>query len=265
MARRRLLRLPIQGLTPVPPLARRRFTPMAVKDDLEKGAQEFFEGDYEVTEGKAIPDADDIAFGKVGRELELAMLFIDIRESTKIVDAFRRTTAARMYKSFLYGVATVARRWNGELRSFNGDGVLVAFIGSRKNTDAVHAAMNMKWYGKDVLTPKLQKYFDNNKQAADLEFDFGIGIHSGTVLVVRGGIRGENNNDLVWVGNATNYAVKYANAGSTPFNIHISESVYNQMLDEVKVVTVNGEKKNMWEWTTVGGERMLRTSYQWTL
>ena len=69
---------------------------MATKSELEKGVSSFFEGEYEITQGKTIPSVDDIALGKVGRELEMAMLFIDIRESTKIVDGFRRITSARM-------------------------------------------------------------------------------------------------------------------------------------------------------------------------
>jgi class 3 adenylate cyclase len=48
-----------------------------------------------------IPDVKDLEFGKRGRESELAMMFIDIRESTKIVDGSRRITAAKMYNSFL--------------------------------------------------------------------------------------------------------------------------------------------------------------------
>jgi adenylate cyclase len=232
---------------------------MGFKEDLEKEAQTFFDGLYAVTKGTAIPDVGDLAFGKVGRELDLAMLFVDIRESTKIVDAFRRSTAARMYKSFLYGVAKIALNRNSKLCSFNGDGVLAAFIGPRKNTDAVRAAMNLKWYGREVLAPGMKKYFDNNDEAEDLELDFGIGVHYGKVLVVKGGVRGDNNNDLVWVGNATNFAVRYSSLGSSPYNIHISEST----LDEAKYITVGGEKRDVWEELTYEGETVYRTNYHW--
>src|SRR3989344_6821597 len=100
---------------------------MASKEEITKGVDTFFSGTYDITEGRTIPDVADIQLGKTGREMELAMLFIDIRESTKIVDALRRITAARMYKSFLWGVSQIARMNNGELRSFDVDGVLVAF------------------------------------------------------------------------------------------------------------------------------------------
>ena len=67
-------------------------------------------GSYSVTNVTKIPDVADVPFGKNGKELELVMLFIDIRESTKIVDGFRRRTAARMYKSFLWGVTKIAKK-----------------------------------------------------------------------------------------------------------------------------------------------------------
>ena len=53
---------------------------MSLKEDLEKSTNDFFSGTYEITNGNVIPDINDIQFGKKGREMELAMVFIDIRE-----------------------------------------------------------------------------------------------------------------------------------------------------------------------------------------
>lgn len=234
---------------------------MAFKDDLDTITSSYFKGTFTVTDGTAIPDVADIGLGNQGRQLELAMLFIDIRESTKIVDAFRRTTAARMYKAFLDGVSRIARHNDGELRSFNGDGVLVAFVGNRKRTNAVTAAGQMAWACRKILKGYLKTYFENNKQAADLEFDFGIGVASGTVLVVRGGIRGENNNDLVWVGNATNYAVKLAALGSHPWNVWITGEVYDNMDKDIRT---SSDGQAMFEkrvWTAVDNMTIYRSDW----
>jgi class 3 adenylate cyclase len=239
---------------------------MSIKGDLEKSTDDFFSGTYEVTDGYVIPDVDDIQLGKKGRELDLSMVFIDIRESTKIVDGFRRETAAKMYKSFLYSVAKIARSNGGELRSFNGDGVLIAFNGDLKRTNAVKASMQMAWYCKNILKPRLDKYFANNNQLKDVNFDFGIGVDVGKVLVVRGGIRGENNNDLVWVGNATNYAVKLSSLSKDDYHIYISEDVYKNMYKSSKFGGPEG--KNMWEersWTAMDGQTIYRTSWAWSI
>lgn len=239
---------------------------MPTKAEIIKEIDTFFSGNYEITQGTTIPDVDDIQLGNSGKELELAMMFIDIRESTKIVDGFRRTTAAKMYKSFLWGIAKIARMNNGELRSFNGDGVLIAFIGDSKRTNAVKAALQMSWFCRNILKPKIEAYFQNNNQLQDIEFDFGIGIDAGKILVVRGGIRGENNNDLVWVGNATNYAVKLSSLSKEGYNIYISEDVYKKMNESSKI---GGDpKRDMWEsrtWTDMNKITIYRSNWEWSI
>jgi class 3 adenylate cyclase len=237
---------------------------MGLKQDLKDAVDDYFSGSYTITSGTVIPNVTDIEFGKKGREIDVAMLFIDIRESTKIVDGFRRRTAARMYKSFLSGVSKIARANSGELRSFNGDGVLVVFIGETKRTNAAKAALQMSWFCKNILKPKVEAYFENNNQLKDLEFDFGIGIDVGKVLVVRGGIRGENNNDLVWVGNATNYAVKLSSLSSGNYHLWISDEVYKYMNESSKLG--GNSKSEMWEkriWTSMDNIPIYRSSWTW--
>jgi len=236
---------------------------MVDKQQLVDGVDDFFKGSYDVKSGYVVPDVADIAFGKVGREMELAMLFIDIRESTKIVDAFRRVTAAKMYKSFLWGITKIARKNDGDVRSFNGDGVLVAFAGDSKRNNAVRAAMQMKWFCREILKSTLDSYFTSNQELQDLDFDFGIGIDCGKILIVRGGMKGENNNDLVWVGNATNYAVKLSGLSKDGYNIYISESVYKSLSDEQKFGGT--PLKNKWESRSWNDMDLYRTNWQWSL
>jgi adenylate cyclase len=238
---------------------------MIDKESLINEVDCFFNEEYEVTEGRVIPDVDDISFDN-GTELDLAMVFIDIKKSTHIVDALRRITAARMYKSFLWGVAKIARMNNGELRSFNGDGVLIAFIGEHKRTNATKAALQMSWFAQKVLKPKLDAVFQDNQELTEqeIEFQFGIGIDVGKVLVIRGGIRGENNNDLVWVGNATNFAVKLSGLSKEGFHVYISEDVYKYMNDSTKI----NQKRNMWEirkWTEKDGIAIYRSNWTWPI
>lgn len=223
------------------------------KDSLIRDTNYFFDGDYEIVQGRMIPSVDEVAFGRFGKEVELAMLFIDVKESTKIVDAFRLKTAARMYQSFLRGVTLIALKNGGEVRSFNGDGVLVTFHGDSKCDNAVRSALQMMDFANTVLKPKLRSYFVNNKQAQNLIFDCGIGIDVGNVFVVRGGAKGDDNNDLVWVGNPTNYAVKLSaqskvqtpsGSGTIPtmtvYNIHITNRVYANLKPELKAIKGNG-------------------------
>ncbi len=219
------------------------------REDLIEDVDYFFNGDYEIVQGRVVPSSSEIAFGRYGKEVELAMLFIDVKESTKIVDAFRLKTAARMYQSFLRGVTLIALKNNGEVRSFNGDGILVTFYGDSKCNNAARSALQMMDFVKSILKPKLRSYFLNNKQAQNLAFDCGIGIDVGNIFVVKGGAKGNDNNDLVWVGNPTNYAVKLSaqskvqvpsTTSSIPntkiYNIHITNRVYSELKPELKTI-----------------------------
>lgn len=236
---------------------------MPTAQDLINAVDDFFEGDYVITNGTAIPDVEDIALGNSGREMELAMLFIDIKESTKIVGSFRRQTAAKMYKSFLYGVARIALANGGDLRSFNGDGVLVVFNGDTKVNHAVKAAMQMKYFCNKILKPKVDAYMQAHKEDDDIAFSFGIGIDVGNVLIVRGGIRGSNNNDLVWVGNATNYAAKLSGLATSTYSIYITSNVYSKLNDDRKY----SDGVNMWEKVNRDDFSiyLYKTSYHWGL
>lgn len=229
------------------------------KDNLIEDINYFFDGDYEIVQGRIIPSVEEVAFGRYGKEVELAMLFIDVKESTKIVDAFRLKTAARMYQSFLRGVTLIALKNDGEIRSFNGDGVLITFYGDSKCNNAVRSALQMMDFVNNILKPKLRSYFIKNKQAMNLVFDCGIGIDVGDIFVIRGGAKGDDNNDLVWVGNPTNYAVKLSaqskvvipsNLGSDTtkiYNIHITNRVYSNLKPELKIIKGNGLMSiNIW-------------------
>ncbi len=243
---------------------------MATKEEYVKAVGEFFDGKYEVKTGNVVPSVGDLTFGKIAKEMELAILFVDLRESTKIVDGFRRQTAAKMYKSFLWGIAKIARQNGGELRSFNGDGVLVVFSGDTKCSMAAKSAMQMSWFIQNLLKPKVDSYLTNNLKTANMSLNFGIGIDVGTVLIVRGGVRGENNNDLVWVGNATNYAVKLSGESHQGIKIRITPNVYAKLMDASKFGTNSlGQRVGMWEKVTgsdkLGGIPIYRTSWTWAL
>jgi len=168
-----------------------------------------------------------------------------------------------MYKSFLWGIAKIARSNNGELRSFNGDGVLIVFAGDLKRTQAAKAALQMSWFCKYILRPKISSFFENNDQLKNMDFTFGIGIDVGKILVVRGGIKGENNNDLVWVGNATNHAVKFSSIIDEGYSIFMSDDVYKNMYKTSKYE--DSLLFDMWERRNFKGIVVYRTNYFWKI
>ena len=235
---------------------------MSLKDDIATGISSYFDGAYSVTNGRSVPSADTVGFGKVGVSIELAMMFVDIRESTKIVDGLRRITAARMYKSFLWSVTKIVKHYNGEVKSFNGDGVLVVFEGDAKCNQAAKAAYMINWMVVNSLRPQMNAYFKRNNSLEDVHFGFGLGIDVGEVLIVRAGLKGATNSDLVWAGNATNLAVKLSDLGDKDNPIYISNRVYNLLNDEQKQYI--GSTQAIWQkryWTAKDNAIVYSTNY----
>lgn len=233
-----------------------------LSDKIEEDTGEFFSGSYEVQEARVVPSASDVKFGKFGKQMELAMVFVDIRESTKIVDGFRRTTAARMYKSFLQAIVKIVKKFDGDVKSFNGDGVLAVFGGDSKCNNAVLASYAINWYVSEVLRPKMEKYFSNNSKLQDMKFNYGIGVDLGTILIVRAGVKGTDNSDLVWAGNATNLSVKLNALSDEDNPTYITNRVYNKLNDK-NLAYLNSDTK-IWEkryWTSMDKMIVYRTSY----
>lgn len=233
-----------------------------LSDKIKEDTDEYFSGSYDVQEARVVPKASDVKFGKYGKQMELAMMFVDIRESTKIVDGFRRTTAARMYKSFLQSVVKIVNKYNGEVKSFNGDGVLAVFGGDYKCNNAVLASYAINWYVVEVLRPIMEKYFSNNQKLQDMKFNYGIGVDLGTVLIIRAGVKGTDSSDLVWAGNATNLSVKLNALSSESNPIYITNRVYNRLDDKNK--TYLDSDTNVWEkryWTKMDDMIVYRTNY----
>lgn len=232
---------------------------MGTPEDLLSGVDDIFIGSFEASPGTVIPDVSDITLtANKGRELDLAMLYIDIRKSTTLVAGVRRTTAAKMYKAFLMGAARLATLNSGEIASFNGDGVLMAFAGTARHSNAARCAMNLAWFNWYVLKPKLQALFAKNKELENFDFQFGTGIYEGKVLVVRAGIKGPNNNDRVWVGNPTNLAVRLSNLGSYPYHTWVFPDIFSSLTPDV--LYYGPDQQKMWTWDGAD-QKMVKTNW----
>jgi class 3 adenylate cyclase len=134
---------------------------------------------------------------------------------------------------------------------------MAVFIGDRKNTLAVRAALKINWAVKQIIQRALKNQYANS----DYVLKHVVGIDCSSLLVARIGIRGAN--DLVWVGRAANYAAKLC-VMDADFPTWITESVYNRILDEAKY----SEGKNIWEariWTKMNNMPIFRSTYYWEL
>lgn len=235
---------------------------MGLKSDIEKKVREYLAGDYEIQDFKGIPTVEQVPFGRVAKRVKLCVLYIDLRRSTELLFLHQKQTAGKIHKAFLYTAAAIVLNEGGFIRGFKGDSLMALWPADYKEevSTCVRAAMKINW----MLTQNLAEDFARYEA-----IDFGIGIDWGTVLVLRAGIpRDTNNNDLVFMGECINYAVRIGEQAKSPYHVEISNSVYENLLDEeIFHVPENGSGVNMWndgaiEWK---GERRTTkiTSYYW--
>ncbi len=207
---------------------------MTRREELLQELNSIFGTNFVINPGFVVPTVNDVALDNVAKDINAAILFIDIKGSTHIVNAVQRETAAKLYKAFLNGITRIARYNDGHIRSFNGDGVLIFFAGVGKCDKAIKSAMEMKHFLTNDLMPHFFRIKSQNQQLSSMEFNFGIGVTTGDVLVIKAGIGGENNRDLVWVAKETNHAVKLAEQSGGEYHIHISSGVFSELSEDYK-------------------------------
>jgi adenylate cyclase len=171
----------------------------------------------------------DIPLGNKAAKLEATALFIDMRQSSNIANAFRLQTAAKMVKGYFDGAIRIIGENGGQVRSFDGDGMLAIFVGDLRFYFSVGAAMQVEWFVSNILQPRLERYFENNRAAMgqSLGFEIGCGLDDSSIFAVRVGLRGKN--DVAWVGKGTNTAAKLASKVSQPHSIGITREIYDRL------------------------------------
>lgn len=243
---------------------------MSLRDDIIKKAKEIESETFLVEEVSYVPTISNskLTFGCKGLEFEATVLYIDMRGSTAILNTHRKRVVAKIHMLYYHAIVKIAKATGGEIRSFNGDSLLVFYQGTTKQSlsNAVKAAMQMSYSIKELLNEHLKNYTD---------IDFGIGIDDGKILATKVGVGGsDETKDLIWIGNAVNKSTKISDQCKSGYNIGISKYVYNNLLDEVKYHEEDNGfygKRKIDMWTpcnfTYNGENEVyyKTSYYWTI
>jgi class 3 adenylate cyclase len=207
--------------------------------------------------GRQAPDIEAVALGaNHGKDIEAAVLYADMADSTKLVDSYKEEFAAEMYKVFLVGACRVIRYHDGEITAFDGDRVMAVFFGNLKNTNAAKAALHLHY-----VVIEINKAIKAQYASTAFSLAYCVGIDTSKLLVTKTGIR--QYNDLVWVGPAANHAAKLSALNEPGFPTLITERVYNKLNDSAKLGGT--PKQNMWEkrtWTQTG-QTIYRSSFWW--
>jgi len=246
---------------------------MGLKSEITEKVKDILDTNFETEEVTYVPEITNskLTFGNKGLLFEATVLYIDLRDSTAILNKHNKSTIAKIHKAYLHTTVKIATSLGGHVRSFNGDSVLAFFQGTSKRTlsNAVKAAMQIRYmlaHSESGINTLLAKYS---------AVDFGIGMDDGKILCVKVGIGGDDNTkDLIWIGNAVNKSVVISDNCKASEYIGISSYVYSNLEDDVKYGTKKNywgqdEKVDMWKPYQIlyNGkyETFYKTSWYWTV
>ncbi len=235
---------------------------MGLTDDLKAEVTKIIKETWSATDGRVVPETENIELGNRGVNLEAACLYADLAESTKLVNSLNAMIAAEVYKCYLNCACRIIRSKGGAITAFDGDRVMAVFIGNGKETSAVRAALAVNHAVSQIINPVLQAHYGT--RLGGYVVRHCVGIDTSKLLVARTGIRGSN--DLVWVGRAANYAAKLCSLREGDFATWITGSVYDVVDRSVKI-RPDGSK-NMWQeraWTAQDRLRVFCSNFLWPL
>lgn len=142
-----------------------------------------------------------------GAEVELSMLFADLRESTQLAAGMSASAYSRLLKAF-YGVASRAvEGLGGSIDKYLGDGVFALFIPGFAGVDHAGQAIDA---ARQIL-----RVTEQPRQAVGgaIPLPVGIGVHTGTAYVGVVGNSGELT-DFTALGDAVNVTERLSSAAA---------------------------------------------------
>lgn len=206
--------------------------------EVESKVQEVIDIAWSIRDGQTVPKTEDVVLRNGAVKVEATYLYADLANSSIAAQALTKEATGKIIRAYLNAASRIIRRFGGHIRSFDGDRVMGIFMGNGKNTSAAKAGLGMNWAIHEVLRPKLNAKW--NDLDSLYRVDHGVGIATGEALIVRGGVR--DNNDLVSIGDAPNTAAKLSSLRIGP-DVYITDDVYDQLHESAK--TYDGQQ--MWE------------------
>lgn len=204
-------------------------------EEILSDVDNIFYYDIETTQAYSVPSRDDpgLTFPyedtKKGKIIETCVLFVDIRNSTRLSSTFSKdkATLGKVYSSFIHSMVSIADEF-GYVRNIVGDRIMVVFEPRNCIENALKCA---------ILMNTVHQILRNEYYKKSL-FRIGIGIDYGEMLILKTGIQKRNEErpeykGLVWIGNTANVASKLTDLSSKS----ISEDLISVTYEETKTIS----------------------------
>ena len=230
---------------------------MTFGDDLNSQVRQILRERWKTRSGRIVPEPEDLKLGNDAVNIDGTVLYADLDESTALVNEYKPSFAAEVYKSFLACAARIVQSEGASVTGYDGDRIMGVFIGNGKNTAAARTALKINYAVLKIINPAIQSQYPRDRYIVRHH----VGIDTSQLYVARTGVRGAN--DLVWVGRAANYAAKLSarSGGAT----QITAAVYNRLSKDAKI---GSDGRNMWapkKAVEIGGDTIYTSDWYWQL
>ena len=172
-----------------------------------------------------------------GAEIELSLLFADIRGSTGLAERIPAHEFSRLISRFYGTAARVVDKWNGLVDKFVGDEVVALFIPGFAGEDHASRAVDA---GRELLR-------ETGNDTPEPWVPIGVGIHTGVAFVGRVGE--DDACDFTAVGDAVNTTARLsssAGAGEILVSRAAAQAARLDAADlESRVLTLRGRDETI--------------------
>ncbi len=234
---------------------------MDLRTQLEHDVDEIVARPWNQKSGRGLPSSKHVALAGGAVELNGAFLYADLASSSEMVKELDRQVAAKILRAFHTTTARLVAASEGAVVSFDGDRVLGAFQGEARESSAVRCALHVKYAVQEIIRPRFEAQYEAVRDGS-FRISHGVGIDTGTVLVVRAGAR--DNDDLVWIGRAPSVASRLSYLRESPYATFVTAGVYERLEDWARL---GDDGDDMWEpgaWEFLGDPMTLyRSRWLW--
>ncbi len=184
-----------------------------------------------------IPNEQEISKKKKAKNLQCSVMFVDVRNSTKMQDANGRKNMLKIYKMFAKLVTKAVEENCGKVMQIVGDGLLCLFVNGDRTSGqhAIDAVRSINTYVQESYNPIVEE---------DWKIACGMGVCSGHILITRIGTRGKNKCcQLAFPSSVTNYASKCcenAKSDEVIFDEKTYEQIDTQDRNDSTSISING-------------------------
>lgn len=184
------------------------YKPYRYLDSIERIGEILAQPSGQYEEVESLPSRDTLTFMN-GFYATSTAVFVDIRDSSKLPEAYLRPVLAKIYRSFISEAVAILNS-SATVREVNivGDCVWAVYNTKTKpELDAVFELCCQLNALENVLALKMKK------AGYETPVFFGIGIADGRALMIKAGLTGSAINDVVYMGDVVNKAAYLASLG----------------------------------------------------